>query len=270
MPELPEVETVCRRLREAAIGAEIARARVFRPGTVKPQAPASVSRRITGRRIEAVVRRGKNIFVQFSGGAVVRVHLRMTGNLRVIPDARLYPATTRVLLAFSDGRGLIFDDPRALGVLHVCGAREAAQIAGKLGPEPLSPEFTPEVFAGIARRSKKPAKLFLMDQGHVAGLGNIYAAEALFRARIHPARPVNRLSRRKLDALHVAIVSVLKQALTSVYKAYRGPDGIGGGGDFPVRVYGREGEPCLVCGRSIRSIPQGGRSTYFCPGCQRA
>ena len=269
MPELPEVESVCRRLRAEATGAEIAGARVLRPSTVKPQTPALIQTRTKGRRIEAVVRRGKNILLGLSGGTWLRVHLRMTGDLRVIADPGLRAATARVLLEFRDGRALIFDDPRALGVLHACTAEDAERLAEELGPEPLSPDFTAEVFAGMARRSRKPAKLFLMDQSRVAGLGNIYAAEALFRARIHPARPMHRLSRRKLDVLHGAIRSVLTAAIASAEKAYRNPGGFEEGEDFPVQVYGREGEPCYECGRKIRRVVQGGRSTYYCPGCQR-
>jgi formamidopyrimidine-DNA glycosylase len=194
----------------------------------------------------------------------------MTGDVRVIPDARLHAATARALLVFRDGRALAFDDPRALGVMHACTAADVARLEEELGPEPLSPDFTPEVFAGIARRSKKPAKLFLMDQSRLAGLGNIYAAEALFRARIHPAHPMNRLSRRQLDRLHRAVVSVLESAIASAEKAYANPGGFREGEDFPLQVYGREGEPCRVCGGKIRRVAQGGRSTYYCPVCQRA
>ena len=129
-----------------------------------------------------------------------------------------------------------------------------------LGPEPLTEEFTAGSFVMSARRSRKPAKLFLMDQSHVAGLGNIYAAEALFRARIHPARPMNRVSRSKLVALHAAIVEVVREAVEAVCE---------GADDFPRQVYGREGEPCFRCKSRIRRMAQGGRSTYFCPRCQK-
>jgi len=260
MPELPEVEAVCRELRRQVLGAEIARSRVFRRSGVRPATPALLARRTRGRTITAVDRRGKNIFLHLSGGTVLRVHLRMTGDLRVVGDARLRPAATRVSFELNDGRSLIFEDPRALGVLDVLSLPEAATMMAALGPEPLGEEFTAGSFVMSAQRSRKPAKLFLMDQSHVAGLGNIYAAEALFRARVHPARPMNRVFRSKLVALHAAIVEVLREAVEAVCE---------GADDFPRQVYGREDQPCFRCGARIRRMPQGGRSTYFCPHCQK-
>jgi formamidopyrimidine-DNA glycosylase len=139
----------------------------------------------------------------------------------------------------------------------------------RLGPEPLSPEFSAAEFVAAARASRQPAKLFLIDQGRVAGLGNIYAAEALFRAGVDPRRVIGALSAPRLRRLHAAIVQVLEIAVQSAIEAYSGPGLIAESEAFPVAVYGREGESCLLCRRVIRRILQGGRSTYFCPGCQR-
>ena len=269
MPELPEVEAVCRRIRGAITGKRIGRVIVMRPSLVRPQSPARFVSAVEGESIRTVSRRGKNVLLELSSGSVVRIHLRMTGDLRVLPDATLRPLTARILFVFADGSALILDDMRALGKVHVLRNEATVREFASLGPEPLSPHFTAEAFSGIARRSRQPVKLFLMDQRRVAGLGNIYAAEALFRARIHPQAPVNRLTAPKLKKLHSAIVSVLTQAVESAERAYSQPGQVAEGEWFPVAVYGREGEACFSCERIIRRIKQGGRSTYYCPGCQR-
>ncbi|MEO8026781.1 MAG: DNA-formamidopyrimidine glycosylase [Bryobacteraceae bacterium] len=275
MPELPEVEAVCERLRQTAIGAEIVSAHFTRATVTRPQRPASVATKVAGRRIEGVYRRAKNVLLRLSGGLVVRVHLRMTGALYLIPDVRFRPNTARAWFELEGGRGLIFDDSRLLGKIHVHSAREIDGAMGVLGPEPLDAGFTVDAFLAIAAKSKQPAKLFLMDQRRVAGLGNIYAAEALFRAKVDPRKPISTISKPRQRALHGAIVGVLREALQSVMEAYVKPfSGAAAnlaleGGGFPAAVYGREGEPCFVCRRPIRRIPQGGRSTYFCVACQK-
>ncbi|MCC6368219.1 MAG: bifunctional DNA-formamidopyrimidine glycosylase/DNA-(apurinic or apyrimidinic site) lyase [Bryobacterales bacterium] len=269
MPELPEVEAVCRKLRVQARGARIVRMRVERPGIVQPQSKTKIEREVADCVLEDVERRGKNILLRLSGGRVLRVHLRMTGNLYVIPNVRFRPSGTRVWWEMEGGRGLVFEDSRALGKVHLYSAGELEQALENVGVEPLSEEFTEAWFVTAARRSRKPAKLFLMDQQYVAGLGNIYAAEALFRARVHPERPVCGVSKPKLAALHSAIRSVLEEALASAELAYAEPGRFVEGESFARAVYGREAEPCVRCGGRIRRIAQGGRSTYFCAGCQR-
>jgi formamidopyrimidine-DNA glycosylase len=263
MPELPEVEAVCRKLRRDAVGARITLARLIR----RPD--RRLAERLRGRRIAGVDRRGKNILLRLDSGLTLRVHLRMTGNLYVVPDVRFRPALARAVFELDGGGALVFEDPRALGVVELLGPAEADRFAESLGIEPLSDAFTPDWLAGAARRSRAPAKLFLMDQKRIAGLGNIYSAEALFRARIHPAKPMNRLSRKRLERLHQAIVGILDDAVQSACNAYTGPGKFEARETFPLAVYGREGERCPRCGRRIRRIPQHGRSTYFCPGCQR-
>jgi formamidopyrimidine-DNA glycosylase len=269
MPELPEVEAVCRKLRDEAFGQCIRSARILRLGIVHPQSVDQVEQSVAGRRILAVERRAKNIFLRLSGDVAIRIHLRMTGNLYAVPDVRFHPPSTRAYLEFPSHRGILFTDPRALGKLHLHTTQEVEGILANLGPEPLSNEFTAEWFYAEAKRSRLPAKLFLMDQRRIAGLGNIYAAEVLFRARIHPGRVVSRLSRPRLFALHAAVVQVLQEAVESACHAYSGPGHFGEAESFSCVVYDREDRPCQVCGRKIRRIPQGGRSTYYCPGCQR-
>lgn len=256
MPELPEVEAVCRRLRCDALHAEIAAVRILRPSVTRPQLPRTVEKRSAGRTIEAIRRRGKNILIDLSGKEVLHIHLRMTGNLLVIPDARFRTASTRAVFEFSDGRALVFEDARALGKIHAGEDR-----LGKIGLEPLDASFTAAAFESLARRNQQPVKVFLLDQRYVAGVGNISAAEALYRAKIDPRKKTSSISKARRAALHQAIVEVLSNA---VGESYNAP-----GDEFPSDVYGREGEPCRRCRTLIRRIPQGGRSTYFCPGCQR-
>lgn len=269
MPELPEVEAVCRKLVAAAQGAGIVRAVAVRPAVCKPQTPEEVEQALAGCTLQAVERRGKNILLRFSGGRILRVHLRMTGNLYFIPDARFLPAATRFYLELSGGGGIVFDDPRALGRISLLTGGQLPALFAQIGPEPLAPDFTAESFVQSARNSRKPAKLYLMDQASIAGLGNIYAAEALFQAGIHPATPMNRISPLRLKRLHAAILDVLTAAVDSAVAAYSKPGVFSEGESYPVAVYGREGEPCFRCGRSIRRVRQGGRSTYHCPHCQR-
>lgn len=269
MPELPEVEAVCRKLREEVIGQRITGATVLRASITRPQSPDEIALAVTGRRIEAVERRAKNILIRLSGGAYIRVHLRMTGNLYMIPDVRLRPAATRVYFELGRQRAIVFEDARALGSVHVHDQAEVDRILEKLGPEPFSDEFTPAWLTEAARRSSQPAKVFLMDQTKIAGLGNIYAAEALFHARVSPVKNINQLRRPKLDALHGAIVQVLRNAVQSACIAYSRPGRFSEAESYKCFVYDREGQPCLSCGRKIRRIAQGGRSTYYCPGCQK-
>lgn len=269
MPELPEVEIVTRRLRATAVGAVITGTGMYRPGMVRPQTPEQVRRAVHGRRIGLCERRGKNILVHLDNGHFIRIHLRMTGNVVVLPDHRARPATARLWFEFEDGRGMVLDDPRALGRVTAHSPGEAEALFANLGPEPLSEAFTEQYFLDAARRTPKAMKIFLMDQRAVAGLGNIYAAEALFQARVNPARPAREVSAVKLKALYRAIVEVLTVAVDSAITAYAQPGGFQEGEWFPAAVYGREGEPCPACGTQVRRMPQGGRSTYYCPRCQK-
>jgi formamidopyrimidine-DNA glycosylase len=262
VPELPEVEAVVRRLLRAAPWAAVTACGQFRPTT------AQGLRRTVGRTLLAAERRGKNILLRLSGDAFLRVHLKMTGNLTVIPDARLRASTVRAWLALDDGRALVLDDPRALGRLSFHKSSEEPALLQDLGPEPFSEAFTPAHLLAVARNTAKPVKLLLMEQKAVVGLGNIYAAEALFQARIHPAKSSREISSRKLRALHAAIRDVLALAMNSAGAAYEKPGGFSESEVYPVAVYGREGEPCPRCGCPVRRIPQDGRSTYYCPKCQ--
>lgn len=269
MPELPEVEAVCRKLRRNAAGARVVSAHIERRRITVPQDPEEVEGLAAGRRIERIGRRGKNILIALSGGLTLHVHLRMTGNLYVIPDWRLRVAGTSAWFELEGGRGLLFEDTRGLGALRIHDAAGMRTVLDGLGPEPLSRGFTDQAFVASAAGLHQPAKLFLMDQRRVAGLGNIYAAEALFAARIDPRAAIGSIGGRRLRALRGAIAGILREAVKSASKAYSRPGGLGEAEDFPLAVYGREGEPCGRCGGIICRVTQGGRSTYFCPKCQR-
>jgi formamidopyrimidine-DNA glycosylase len=162
---------------------------------------------------------------------------------------------------------MVLDDPRLLGTFHLLTEAEVESKLADIGVDPLGRRFTPEFFVEAARRSRRPAKLFLMDQSPVSGLGNIYAAESLFRGRVAPTRPIGSIREPRLRALHAAIREVLREAVPAAIRSYKHP-GLHEGMKY--RVYDREGQPCLVCGRKIKRIEQGGRSTYYCPNCQRA
>lgn len=258
---MPEVEAVCRRLRQEAAGARIERVRLLRPSIAKGEVEQACRRAI----LSQVERRGKNIFLHLSSGGIIHVHLRMTGNLYVIPDHRFLVNSIRAVWELSDGRGIVFEDPRALGRLALIGPEDMPE----LGWEPLDPAFTVAALAALASKSKRPAKLFLLDQSKVAGLGNIYAAEALFRAGIDPLRAMASLRKARLERLHAAIVTVMSGAVESVYELYSKPGNMIEAEQQTLMVYGREGEPCRVCTAPVQRLAQGGRSTYYCPKCQR-
>lgn len=265
MPELPEVEAVIRKLRKAAVGARITAFQAFRPRATHPQEPAVVEAAV-GCTIRSFERQGKHILVRLDKGLSLDVHLKLSGNLTVIPDARLHADTIRALFTLKGGSGLALDDRRVLAYVHLHPDIELADKLAHLGIDPLSKSFTPEFLASAAKDRKKPAKVFLMDQKPIAGLGNIYSAEALFRARIHPATPIRKVRSPKIHALHEAIRAVLKEAIPAAVRSYKHP-GLHEGMDY--FVYDREGEPCRVCGRAIKRIEQAGRSTYFCSNCQK-
>lgn len=265
MPELPEVEAVTGKLRMTAIGAPIRDVRVLRPRAAHPQSP-DILKDAIGHCIESIERRGKNILLHLDRGLSLRVHLRMAGNLEVIRDHRLHRSAVRVLFQFADGRGLVFDDSRMLGSVNLYETWEVSALLGGVGVDPLSAEFTSEFFVRVAGRSSRPAKLFLMAQSPISGLGNIYSAEALFQARISPVKPMRLLSRRKLTSLHAAIQEVLREAIPQAVLSYSHP---GHHESMGYRVYDREGKPCVRCRTPIVRMHQGGRSTYYCRKCQR-
>lgn len=267
MPELPEVDAVVRRLQEAAANSTIHSVHIERPGNIAPQNPSDF-RALHGATILRVRRRAKYIFIELSNQLRVQVHLRMTGNLYVLPDYRFRPHTTRIWFRLLDNRVLIFDDPRTLGRMHIVTDADIATTEAVLGPEPLEDNFTPALLKTILSSVKSPIKPAIMDQRRIAGIGNIYASEALWHARIDPRLPARDVPTRKLQALHAAIQKVLRHAVVSAYAEYTQPGTFPDSESFGVAVYGRNGQPCIKCRQTILRIVQGGRSTFYCPHCQ--
>jgi formamidopyrimidine-DNA glycosylase len=268
MPELPEVDAVVRRLHESLNQARIAEVHIERPGNVAPQDPDSFHS-LRGATVLRARRRAKYIFLDLSGDRFLQVHLRMTGNLYILPDWRFRPHTARVWFRLKDQRALIFDDPRTLGRVHIVTAKDIAQLESSLGPEPLESSFTPATLEKILASTRTAIKPAIMDQRLIAGIGNIYASEALWHARIHPQLPANQVPRRKVPALHSAIQKVLRHAVASAYAEYTQPGTFPDSESFGVAVYGRAMEPCERCQRPIERIIQSSRSTFFCPKCQK-
>ena len=274
MPELPEVETIRRGLESRLAGARIRRVEVLETRLRTPLSPRQLEAELRGRRIQALARRGKYLLLHLSGGRVLVFHLGMTGQLMVVRRDAPLTAHTHVRIGLEGGEELRYADTRRFGMLFVL-RRQALDRHPRfrhLGPEPLGPEFTPEYLQQRARRVRKPIKNFLMDAAVVVGLGNIYATEALYRAGIHPSRASGRIAAERWKRLHAAILEVLGDALRAggtTLQDYRNADGEAGLFQNRLLMYGRAGEACERCGRRIRRIVQAGRSTFYCPGCQR-
>jgi formamidopyrimidine-DNA glycosylase len=273
MPELPEVETIRRQLDNALRGARISKVEVLLPRLVKYPSADRYRRALRGGTIREVGRRGKYLLIRLDDGRVLVIHLGMTGSLRFSHPGRERPRHTHLVFHLEDGRELLYVDPRTFGETALLCEGDFRPLTGlcRLGPEPLEEGFTPEKL-GRALRGRCRLKAALLDQSRVAGIGNIYADEALHRAGIHPLRRLDELTPEELERLHRAVREVLREAINgggssvSDYVDTRGEKG-----NFQVdhRVYRRAGEPCPRCGESIRRERVAGRSTYFCPHCQR-
>ncbi len=275
MPELPEVETVARDLRrhllpdEGAPGPEISGARVSWTRTLRGENPEVFIAGVTGRRIEGVGRRGKNIVVNLDGGAFLTIHLKMTGQVFVVPAALPRDPYERVALALADGREIRFRDVRKFGRIELYAADD--NPFDGLGPEPLDPRFTLKAWRVRLRTRRGRLKPLLVDQSFVVGVGNIYADEALWRSRLHPLRSAASLRPHDERVLYRNVVDILAEAVErrgSSIDDYTAPDGDGGMQEH-LDVYQRTGEPCNRCGRPVRRIVIGIRATHFCSFCQR-
>ena len=281
MPELPEVETVARDLRPRIVGATIAGARVAWPRTLRSGDPVAFTAGVRGRRIEAVGRRAKLVVIELSDGLALTIHLKMTGQLFVVPAGAPVDPYVRLVLELADGREIRFRDIRKFGRigLHVRDRatgelaeidEDRATFAG-FGPEPLDTAFTLAAFRHRIRGRRGRLKPLLLDQGFVAGVGNIYADEALWTARLHPLRSAATLRPADERRLYVAVQAILREAIErrgSSIDDYTAPDGDGEMQER-LQVYQRTGEPCPRCGRPIRRIVIGARATHFCSWCQR-
>jgi formamidopyrimidine-DNA glycosylase len=274
MPELPEVETIRRQLAPHLEGRKVERAEVLDARWSEPAAPAELADAIEGREVLAVGRRGKYFDVELDGEVHLVMHLRMTGNLLLIPpDSDGEQPYVRVRFALDDGSTMLFADPRRFGTGLVLLGDDARDeyFSSRLGVEPLSPDFTPLALQALAKGRRSPVKAFLLSQERIAGVGNIYADEALFRARIHPLRPVGTLRRQQIEALHAAIIESLEAGIDARGASiddFRHTDGARGSFQDRFLVHRREGEPCPRCGTTIVKLRAAGRGTYICPKCQ--
>jgi formamidopyrimidine-DNA glycosylase len=284
MPELPEVETVRRGLLPVMEGRRIERADVRRPDLRWPF-PERMAERLTGARVTGIGRRSKYLLVELDSGETLLVHLGMSGRMlvggRVLGEFHHEVGAApgphdHVLFDMEGGTRVTFNDARRFGVMDLWPSAAIAEhrLLREIGPEPLGNEFSAETLLRAFRGKAAPVKAALLDQTVVAGLGNIYVSEALARAGIHPARAAGRISAARLERLVPAIRDVLTEAIEaggSTLRDHRQADGELGYFQHSFRAYDRAGQPCLTegCGGTVRRIVQSGRSTYYCPACQR-
>ncbi len=282
MPELPEVETIRRQLAPLVEGRRLEGVEILDPRWSRPLAPQVLEDALRGRRVEQLGRRGKYLVWHLDGELHLAQHLRMTGAVLADPDPE--PAHTRVRIALGPRRGaktraersalrLAIVDPRRFGTGELLVGEEALEefFAARLGPEPLHERFTPAHLAAAARGRSAPIKALLLDQRRVAGVGNIYADEALFRARIHPRRPAGRLTLSDHERLRDAVIASLNAGIDArgaTIDDFRHVDGVQGSFQHEFLVHRREGEPCPECGTQIVKMVVAGRGTYVCETCQ--
>ena len=275
MPELPEVEHVVRALRRAVLGRRIVAVDINLPRLLAAPSPATFKRKLRGARIDTINRRGKYILFELDSPDVLLVHLRMTGKFLCIKQDESLPPYPHVIFYLDDDRRLVFCDMRQFGRLRLVPATKLAALPQieALAPEPLTDDFSLAYFLETLSKSRRSLKQLLLDQTRILGLGNIYASEALFLARISPLKSADSLSKARALRLHQSIRDILEEAisagstlridLTDSDSSYIGTS------ERFWRVYERAGEPCVNCGTKIRRVVQGGRSTYYCPRCQR-
>ncbi|BFM41294.1 DNA-formamidopyrimidine glycosylase [Synechocystis sp. LKSZ1] len=282
MPELPEVETVCRGLNRLTLGQILQGGEVLHPSTLAyPLSVAAFQQALTGLQFQAWQRRGKYLLGQLinpkgQSASVLGIHLRMTGQLLWVNQAEMRTPHTRLCFPCQSGQELRFIDIRTFGRIWYVLPGESIEsvITGlkRLGPEPFSPDFSPAYLQSRLGRSQRPLKTALLDQGLVAGLGNIYADEVLFQSGILPTRTGSQLQAKYWPLLHQTILQVLETAIAAggtTFSNFLDPTGINGNYGGQAWVYGRKGETCRVCDTPIERIKLAGRSSHFCPTCQR-
>ncbi len=273
MPELPEAETIVRGLRATVVGKTIARVEVVKADILR-ESKRRFTPRLRGRTISAVTRRAKNVVLELDDGSVIWVNLGMTGRLLPFdtpPRGSARPTHPAVRFRFSDGGVLVFDDVRRFGTVEHLDAEARSERSSAMGPEPLAPGWRAEHLVEALGRSRSPARSWLLDQRRIAGVGNIYAAEALFLAGIDPRTPVRAIDPERGRALHGAIRDVLQGAIDAggtTIRDYRNAEGEMGEYGRRLYVYGRDGAPCHRCGTTIERVVFSNRSAFLCPTCQ--
>lgn len=276
MPELPEVELVTKSLERLVKGRKIIAAELLRERLAPLNSAAEFADNLKDTLINFVHRRGKHILFDLDNGQTLMTHLRMSGRFQILPIERDLPKFTHAVFYLEDETRLVFSDQRHFGFMRLV---ETAKLFDtkelkSLAPEPFSADFTPEYFRKTLKSSKRNIKILLLDQTKVLGLGNIYASEAMFLAKINPNLSANKISPKKTSVLFEKIRQVLQESIAHGSTLNVNPENIdgsyyGGGYENHWRVYDRENEPCINCASPIKRIVQGGRSTYFCPKCQK-
>ncbi len=271
MPELPEVETIRRQLAPLVEGRKLSRVEILDPRWSRPLAPQELSDALVGRRVEQLGRRGKYLVWRLSDDVHLAQHLRMTGAILCEPKPE--PTHTRVRLELRPKRRLVIVDPRRFGTGELLLGTDALEafFAARLGYEPFDERFTAAHLRSLARGRSAPIKALLLDQRRIAGVGNIYADEALFRAGVHPLRPAGQLSREQYARLRETIVAALYEGIDArgaTIDDFRHVDGVRGSFQDRFLVHRREGEPCPRCGTTVVKMVVAGRGTYVCETCQ--
>ena len=275
MPELPEVETVRTALEPVLVGRTFERVEIADSRLTRPHDPAEVAAELTGERVDAVERRGKYLVVRFESGRVLLIHLRMTGNVLHVPGGALAddPHRRAVVTLDNGSDVVVYRDVRRFGTWLLVEPGELdAYLAERLGAEPLGRGFTTTGLATRLANRRAPVKAVLLDQRTLAGLGNIYVDEALWRAQIHPLTPANEVPPDALPALRQGIRAALRAGIArqgATLRDYRRPDGARGRMQDEFNAYGREGEPCPRCGTPIEKVRIAGRGSWYCPSCQQ-
>ena len=273
MPEMPEVEIIRRYLDTQVAGKTIMNLDIRLPRMIKWPDVEGFRALVTGRTIKSMNRRGKYLLMELDNDSKVVFHLRMTGRLVYEPTGETSDHHARVIFHLQDGASLVYGDTRTLGTIHGLKPQELGMLKGlaEMGPEPLSAEFTAEYLDKTANQRKVAIKSFLLNQKYIGGIGNIYADEALFLARIHPLRPANSLTQAECSRLWESVNKVIADGIAdggTTFRDYQNGEGGKGSHQEYLYVYGRKGEQCRNCGAVIERITVGGRGTHFCPKCQ--
>jgi formamidopyrimidine-DNA glycosylase len=268
MPELPEVETIKNEIAPYVLDSVITGVTVNDPKIIQKLSVSQFSRAVKGQKVVALERRGKYLMMHLNGGKTLIFHLRMTGSLITNPsETEKY---SRAVLHMDNGNNIVFTDRRRLGVIWLVDEKE--EVIGKVGIEPFDEKFTTALFRKLLKNRTAPVKAVLLDQHFIAGLGNMYADEALFAAGIHPEKKAGKLTVAEINKLYEAIKSVLSKAIENrgaSVDTYRRPGGVNGTAQEEFNVAHRLGKKCPVCGTPIQRIPIRNRGSYFCPRCQR-
>jgi len=266
MPELPEVEATVQYLRDRVEGLKIVSTTILWQRTLSSTKSSHFEHSVSKSTIVKLFRRGKFVGLQLKKGSLLYlfIHLRMSGSLDVVSSSNPIDKHDRVILHLDNGKSIRFNDTRKFGRMYLCSSPE--EIVGSLGAEPLSDDFTSEYLFTMLRSKKGRIKPVLLNQRLIAGLGNIYVDESLWRARIHPMSPAHRIPRVKIEALHQSIRDVLGEAVSLLGTDFG--DGVVQDGMYSPKVYGRDGSPCSRCGKEIQRIVVGQRGTHVCPTCQ--